>query len=266
MRESIYDLSNIINFQIDNFLQRFFQTNNIKSCVFVVVRVRLYRSRNDPQLLYRWQSTSSDIGYNMLMRWLTLALVAASCRVASACTCALEHPQTHYCKSDFVIVGRVQKTFRGREDYDIYKVKIRNVFKATDKAVAALRSGRLFTPPHESLCGVSLQPRETYVITGQVLHLEAHIYLCGYIAKWREVTPRQRKGFRLLYKQGCTCKVHETRRRTKSPNTCVTNYNECYERHGICLHDRERRCHWTRAPALTRCMQAQRFNNTMTMT
>ncbi|KAG6446463.1 tissue inhibitor of metalloproteinase [Manduca sexta] len=202
----------------------------------------------------------------MLTRWLALALVAASCHVADACSCSLDHPQSHYCNSDFVIVGRVQKTYRGRDFYHAYKVKIRNIFKATPKAALALKSGRLLTPSQDSLCGVSLQPRETYVITGHVSRLEAHIHLCDYIAKWREVTPRQRKGFRLLYKQGCTCKVHMTRRRTKSPNTCVTNYDECYERHGVCLHDRERRCRWTRAPALTRCLQSQQFNSTMTMT
>lgn len=203
----------------------------------------------------------------MLTRWLALALVAASCRVAVACTCAsLEHPQAHFCKSDFVIVGRVQKTFRGGDYYAAYKIKIRNVFKATPKAALALKSGRLLTPSEDSLCGVSLQPRETYVITGHVDHLEAHIHLCGYTAKWRDVTPRQRKGFRLLYKQGCTCKVHTRYHHTTSPNTCVSNYNDCYERHGICLHDRERRCRWTRAPALTRCLQAQHFNGTKIMT
>lgn len=199
----------------------------------------------------------------MLTRWLLLALVAASCRIADACTCEPAHPQTHYCNSDFVIVGRVQKTFRGK-DFHTYKLKIRNVFKATPKASLALRSNRLITPALDSVCRVNLQPRETYVITGQIAHLEAHIHLCSYIRKWREVTPRQRKGFRLLYKQGCTCKVHMTKRRTKSPNTCVANYDECYERHGICLHDQDRRCRWTRAPALTRCLQTQHMNSTMT--
>ncbi|CAB3221480.1 unnamed protein product [Arctia plantaginis] len=204
------------------------------------------------------------IKYSMLTRWLTLALVAVCYRPTDACSCAPAHPQTHFCSSDFVIVGRVQKTFRGKDFYDSYKVKIRSKYKATPKAEVALKSGRLLTPSQESLCGVKLQPRETYVITGRVVHLEAHVHLCGYISRWRDVTPRQRKGFRLLYKQGCTCKVHTTRRRTKSQNTCVSGFNECYERHGICLHDREQRCRWTRAPALTRCLQATRFNSTMT--
>lgn len=198
------------------------------------------------------------------MRWLVLALVAASCRFADACTCTQLHPQTHFCNSDFVIVGRVQKTFRGKDFYDAYKVKIRNKYKATPKAEVALKSGRLLTPSQDSLCGVQLQPRETYVITGRVVHLEAHVHLCGFVSRWRDVTPRQRKGFRLLYKQGCTCKVHMPIRRIKSPNTCVTGYDECYERHGICLHDHGHRCRWTRAPALTRCLQSTRFNSTMT--
>lgn len=43
-----------------------------------------------------------------------------------------------------------------------------NVFlQATPKAKVALQSGRLLTPSQDSLCGVSLQPRETYVITGE---------------------------------------------------------------------------------------------------
>lgn len=202
----------------------------------------------------------------MLLRWIALALVAASCRLADACTCQVTHPQTHFCNSDFVIVGRVQKTVRGKDFYDAYKVKIRNKYKATAKAEVALKSGRLLTPSQGSLCGVTLQPRETYVITGRVHHLEAHVSLCDFVSRWRDVTPRQRKGFRLLFKQGCTCKVNMMRRRTKSPNTCVpvTSYEECYERHGICLHDRENRCRWTRAPALKRCLQDTRFNSTMT--
>ncbi|XP_050669530.1 tissue inhibitor of metalloproteinase [Leptidea sinapis] len=201
---------------------------------------------------------------SMLTRVLTLAVLVVSCTLTDACTCSLEHPQAHFCNSDFVIVGRVQKLFRGNDFYDAYKVKIRNVFKATPKATLALKSGRILTPSQESLCGITLQPRETYVITGRVMHLQAHVHLCGYINKWREVTPRQRKGFRLLYKQGCTCKVHMNRRSTKSPNTCVAGYDECYERHGVCLHDRSRRCRWTRAPALTRCLQKQHLNGTMT--
>lgn len=39
--------------------------------------------------------------------------------------------------------------------------------QATQKAALALKSGRILTPSHDSLCGVNLQPRETYVITGK---------------------------------------------------------------------------------------------------
>lgn len=37
----------------------------------------------------------------MLTRLLTLALVAASWHATDACTCSLDHPQTHFCNSDF---------------------------------------------------------------------------------------------------------------------------------------------------------------------
>lgn len=40
------------------------------------------------------------------------------------------------------------------------------LLKATPKAALALKSGRILTPSQDSLCGMALQPRETYVITG----------------------------------------------------------------------------------------------------
>lgn len=39
-------------------------------------------------------------------------------------------------------------------------------FQSTPKAAVALKSGRILTPSEESMCGITLKPRETYVITG----------------------------------------------------------------------------------------------------
>lgn len=45
------------------------------------------------------------------------------------------------------------------------------------------------------------------IFLGRIVSLQAQISLCSYIHPWRNVTPRQRKGFRMLYKQGCPCRV-----------------------------------------------------------
>lgn len=42
-------------------------------------------------------------------------------------------------------------------------------FQATPKARAVLQVGRILTPTYDSMCGIQLQPKETYVLTGDCL-------------------------------------------------------------------------------------------------
>lgn len=57
------------------------------------------------------------------------------------------------------------------------------MFQATPKAVVALKSGRILSPLYDSMCGVSLQPRETYVITGNCTHMSCIILFTEFIKK-----------------------------------------------------------------------------------
>lgn len=77
----------------------------------------------------------------------------------------------------------------------------------SEKASVLLKSGRLVTAGTSSMCGVDLRPEETYLITGKVVAGQASINLCNYITPWTDLTVRQKKGFRLLYRQGCLCEV-----------------------------------------------------------
>lgn len=78
----------------------------------------------------------------------------------------------------------------------------------SEKAKVALKHGRLHTARYDSMCGVTLDTRRTYLITGRVGDgLQAHISLCGLTKLWSDVSHRQRKGFKLLYGRGCDCKV-----------------------------------------------------------
>lgn len=63
------------------------------------------------------------------------------------------------------------------------------------------------TAGSSSLCGVDLRPEETYLITGKVFAGQASINLCNYITPWAHLTVRQKKGFKLLYRHGCSCEV-----------------------------------------------------------
>ena len=76
-----------------------------------------------------------------------------------------------------------------------------------EKASLALKAGRLMTAGHSSMCGADLQLEETYLITGRLIGGKARISLCSYIEPWKQLAMRQKKGFRLLYRQGCQCEV-----------------------------------------------------------
>jgi hypothetical protein len=75
------------------------------------------------------------------------------------------------------------------------------------KARILLKEGRLVTAASSATCGVDLRPEETYLITGKVVAGQASLNLCSYITPWAHLSVRQKKGFRLLYRQGCSCEV-----------------------------------------------------------
>lgn len=65
----------------------------------------------------------------------------------------------------------------------------------------------LRTPSSSSMCGVTLQIGETYVLNGRIVSGQALISSCGLSIRWADTTSRQRKGLRQLYEQGCVCDV-----------------------------------------------------------
>lgn len=86
----------------------------------------------------------------------------------------------------------------------------------SDKASVVLKAGRLVTSGSSATCGVQLQPEKTYLITGRVVAGQAYVSLCNYITPWTHLTVRQKKGFRLLYRQGCRCEVRFNSRHVRN--------------------------------------------------
>lgn len=187
---------------------------------------------------------------------LLLAILDRPSAQALACSCELQHPQIHYCKADFAIIARVQKRVKGQDSYStVYKLKIRKAYKLSPKAKVALESGRLLTAAEDSMCGVQLKLHQTYLITGSIHNLQAHVNLCNFFQPWKQITPRQRKGFRLLYQRGCSCKIQNgppTLRRP--PHVCYSASRNCLSDFGICLMKRSGRCDWARSQVLTQCL------------
>nr|CAD7462910.1 unnamed protein product [Timema tahoe] len=152
---------------------------------------------------------------------------------------------------------------------------------ATQKAAILLKSGRLVTSGMSSMCGVDLRLEETYLIAGHVSAGQARISLCSFIQPWREISVRQRKGFKLLYKQGCNCKIVNCPwwrdckdkaqmsvigEKNTSKNLCqwktsVSSHQtlpDCQGMHSICMKLPGGGCGWTNDRQYHVCMKTRR--------
>ncbi|KAL3269078.1 hypothetical protein HHI36_008161 [Cryptolaemus montrouzieri] len=174
---------------------------------------------------------------------------------SAACSCRGSHPQEHYCNSDFVILARIKRQ-RVVNDTLVYKIRIRKGYKISEKAYVALKSGRIVTSKYESSCGLQLEIGKLYAITGRVLSLKAHVNMCGYAEKWENITKRQRKGLRKMYRYGCTCKIKRCRAKHCPKNANACNWTSgCQTQEGICLRQSNDNCNWTKNSALKKCLR-----------
>ncbi|XP_017756188.1 PREDICTED: metalloproteinase inhibitor 2 [Eufriesea mexicana] len=202
--------------------------------------------------------------------WMYLLLIALSLapvqRVA-ACSCMSSHPQTMLCNSDFVALVRVKKATHVNRDEIGYSVKINKIFKVNTKSsYTVLMKNILWTASSEVMCGVHLKVGETYVVSGSANGRDkAHISLCGMSMPWRLVTSRQRKGFRLLYRFGCSCNIYYTPWWTKGAaleNTdgkeCLWESKpgpeECQRDYGVCMPG-QGGCYWVPSVPYKNCIK-----------
>ncbi|XP_012270738.1 tissue inhibitor of metalloproteinase [Orussus abietinus] len=206
--------------------------------------------------------------------WAPFCLVGLSSLVlpfqeAEACSCVPTHPQTHFCESDFVAVVRVRKFFLINEYEIAYQVKVSRIFKATPKAELALKRGLLLTPTLDAMCGVNLDLGDTYVVSGRTNGDKPTISICGLTLRWSEVTSRQRKGFRQLYRYGCVCEILYTQWWRKGTvlesaggKRCLWESapgpQVCQENHGICTPG-PGGCHWMPSVPYKNCIKEHRL-------
>ncbi|KAH0953043.1 hypothetical protein HN011_001320 [Eciton burchellii] len=180
------------------------------------------------------------------MHCLLLTVLLAPVQRVTACSCMPAHPQMQFCGSDFVAVVRVKKVLAVNEYEIAYKVKINRIFKSNPKADIALMQNFLWTPSLDSMCGVTLEVGETYVLSGRIISEKAFISLCGLSIRWADTTSRQRTGLRKLYEKGCVCDILYTHWRRKGAvlessggKRCLWESTpgpqDCQEKYGVCM-------------------------------
>lgn len=229
----------------------------------------------------------------MAAKHLLLMLISTySVHFMEACSCSQVHPQTLFCNSDFVMQARL----RGKPE-DIYKkeavtdeggnsnnpiinrmkvaikynVKIRRMFKVNDNDFGLKENStvtQLYTAPFVTLCGVDLQERTNYLLSGKFSNGQPHIDICSSLhLPWEWVTKIQRKGLRFTYSKNCDCKVlHKFDRDVNSTNTCkwdeYSQTGDCYKRQTVCIHDKNSStggCKWQRNSKLRKCRHEKKF-------
>lgn len=81
--------------------------------------------------------------------------------------------------------------------------------QGSEKVELMLQKGLMYTP--QGTCEAPLHNRTSYVITGNVVANKPTITLCNFASPMRSLTPKMKKGFRLLYQSGCDCPVSNSR-------------------------------------------------------
>uniref|UniRef100_T1JNR6 NTR domain-containing protein n=1 Tax=Strigamia maritima TaxID=126957 RepID=T1JNR6_STRMM len=200
---------------------------------------------------------------------LVFLLIMAFCAVGDTCTCFPVHPQAHYCNSDYVLLVKVNNSTIGNQTQATHRmidVKIKKSFKANEKVNFAIKNGQIWTPMNDGVCGINLKPNAKYLITGKVEGGKAFISTCDYYQEWSNLTPKQRKGFKLLYKLGCECKVaycplaKRGHKCNVNANTCswTTAFDkdgDCQGHYSICMRQITGYCQWNSSRAYKQCVK-----------
>nr|XP_053636712.1 metalloproteinase inhibitor 3-like [Cherax quadricarinatus] len=192
---------------------------------------------------------------------------------AAPCSCLRKHPQQHVCDADYVVFARVRRLTTTPNGILAYKVKVKKIIKASEKVEMILQKGLIYTPSSPSMCEAELKTRTSHVLTGSVHDGKPWIDLCNFAAPIRSLTPKMKKGFRLLYQSGCDCPImscHHWERCPKANFFCAwetsLEKNDCQGRQSICLRGPNGTCDWLRGRHYWTCMKTLRAKANATNT
>ncbi|XP_058056543.1 tissue inhibitor of metalloproteinase [Anopheles bellator] len=192
------------------------------------------------------------------------AVLMALLPPVEACSCLLQHPQTAFCESDYVIVAQVVRKTVSKTKMDAYKIAIKKEYKMSDAAREGLRHGKLYTAPTEPQCGIRLEPNKVYVIAANT----PTVGLCNFVRPYSELTIVEKRGLAGVYRKGCGCNIQlcfNMQLCRVKPKTCnwspFTPKGECERSYGSCVpagraqeNGFPTKCHWRRSPRFGDCV------------
>lgn len=183
------------------------------------------------------------------------------------CSCQLRHPQQHVCEADYVVFARVRRLTTTPDGHQAYKVRVKRIVKGSEKVELMLQKGLLYNTPYT--CEAGLLPRTSYVISGNVASAKPWVSLCNFASPVRNLTPKMKKGFKLLYQSGCDCPIMSCHHFATCPRATFfcgwstsRHPQDCQGRQSVCLRGPEGRCEWLQGRLYRQCMKTMRHNIT----
>lgn len=182
---------------------------------------------------------------------------------SEACSCMLQHPQTAFCDSEYVIVAQVLRQTASKNSMNAYKIVIKKEYKMSEEARNLLRNGKLYTASQSAMCGVQLDPNTLYAIAANT----DHVGLCDFIRPYSQLTIVEKRGLAGIYRKGCQCEIRPCFAPKCNPSLggcnwspfstrgdCETSYGSCVPAGRIQEDGTPIKCHWRRSPRYGQCM------------
>nr|UMW87668.1 (D)tensilin [Holothuria forskali] len=223
------------------------------------------------------------------MKTLLLFLLVGAMVVSQteACgQCPTDHPQQHYCKSDFVVRVEILETFRdpAQGTMNVNRALVKDGMKLGRKKTG--KTIEFYSP--SSFCGTQFFVRGDYVITGsKETRRDGSKYLmhgsCDFGMEWDDLSPQQQKGFTKKYARYCECEIESSRSATNikvedlsfdntypdartywTPDVCYYNphksrefseIEDCEEEFSYCAPGGDRECNWQLSPDYETCFK-----------
>ncbi|XP_002160236.1 metalloproteinase inhibitor 3 isoform X1 [Hydra vulgaris] len=209
-------------------------------------------------------------------------LLLASCgiKVVVSCMCMPIHPQSVFCKTEFIIKARILSKEIIKVNYTdenllnldilfshhiVYKILIKSVLKNAKSSyqfnLQQLHS--LYTPAVESSCGIQLEIGKPYLLTGKFDNTKLQMNFCDFNMKWHHLTTEIIDG--ISGKYDCACQITTCMNGyCEKKNSCKWNISwdkpleDCVYKHLTCGKSNEK-CRWNKNSSYKQCLLEEKY-------
>ncbi|XP_078587323.1 metalloproteinase inhibitor 2-like [Branchiostoma floridae x Branchiostoma japonicum] len=120
----------------------------------------------------------------------------------------------------------------------------------------------VYTMAETSLCGIDMELKsgQLYLLAGYIYKNKMHVGLCNWVSPWEEVTEKQRRGLKYMYRDNCECAIQPCfPGKTCKPwdeQTCLWDdmyTTDCSSRLSACVKSSDNTCSWFVHKAMRDC-------------